>query len=115
MVATQRLNEHPQAEQPPDESPKSDPWTTIELVRVEPRKFRLRRQLCYEHSDYQGQRFVFPANTATFTTDLASVPRLLAWFVPLVGTNLPAVLLHDALVVDRNPEGELKEPTHIGP
>jgi hypothetical protein len=53
---------------------------------------------------------VIPADTVSFRTDLASIPWFFAWLVPGLGTHLPAVLLHDALVVQR---GEAK--SHIGP
>ena len=51
-----------------------------------------------------------PKDVATFRTDLASIPWFFAWLVPGLGTHLPAVLLHDGLVVGPN-EGK----THIGP
>jgi hypothetical protein len=47
---------------------------------------------------------------ASFRTDLASIPWFFAWLVPGLGTHLPAVLLHDGLVV-----GPTEGKTHIGP
>ena len=36
--------------------------------------------------------------TATFRTDLTSVPALFTWLVPKTGPHLPAALLHDGLI-----------------
>ena len=106
-------------------------WTTILLTRVAPNTFKLRQKFEYEHPDYKGQPFVVPLDLEKFETDLASVPRLLAWFVPLVGTHLPATLLHDAshgrpslrrrhacrryLSDSQEPDLGRKPPTHGGP
>jgi hypothetical protein len=51
-----------------------------------------------------------PAAVDAFRTDLASIPWFFAWLVPGLGSHLPAVLVHDALVLKR---GEPK--CHIGP
>src|SRR6266508_1197132 len=72
-------------------------------------QFRVLRQFGYRDPGY-GEAFVVPANVADFTTDLASIPRLFGWLVPGLGTHLPAVVLHDGLVV---PPGA--PPTHLGP
>lgn len=45
-----------------------------------------------------------------FETDLSSVPRVVSWVVPAVGSHLGPSLLHDALIVD---DGD--DPTHDGP
>lgn len=70
--------------------------------------YRVMRQLGYRDPRYQ-EPFIVPADVATFSTDLASIPWMFAWLVPGLGTHLPAVLLHDALVVGRG-----RAPTHIG-
>ena len=57
-----------------------------------------------------GDPFIVPSDVATFRTDLASIPWFFAWLVPGLGTHLPAVLLHDGLVV-----GPTEGKTHIGP
>jgi hypothetical protein len=72
-------------------------------------QFRLLRQFGYRDPEYD-EAFVVPSDVTTFTTDLASIPRFFAWLIPGIGTHLPAVLVHDALVV--NPG---QEPTHLGP
>lgn len=71
--------------------------------------FKLLRQFGYRDPRY-SKPFIVPANTETFETDLASIPWFFAWLVPGLGTHLPAVLLHDGLVVNK---GEPK--THLGP
>ena len=71
--------------------------------------FRVLRQFGYRDPRY-GEAFIVPADVDTFTTDLASIPVLFAWLVPGLGTHLPAVVLHDGLVV--SPGGK---PTHVGP
>ncbi|HET6836253.1 MAG TPA: DUF1353 domain-containing protein [Acidimicrobiales bacterium] len=71
--------------------------------------YRLVRQFGYRDPGYQ-KPFIVPDDVDTFTTDLASIPWMFAWLVPGLGTHLPAVLLHDGLVVGRG-----QPPTHIGP
>jgi hypothetical protein len=71
--------------------------------------FKLLRQFGYRDPRYR-EPFVVPADPETFETDLASIPLFFAWLVPGLGSHLPAVLLHDGLVVN---EGEPK--SHIGP
>ena len=68
------------------------------------------RQFGYRDPRHSGQQFIVPKDTSTFETDLASIPWFFAWLVPGLGSHLPAVLLHDGLVVA---PGE--PPTHIGP
>ncbi|MGH9119171.1 MAG: DUF1353 domain-containing protein [Acidimicrobiales bacterium] len=82
----------------------------IELqLRQNGAEFHVLRQFGYRDPGY-GDAFVVPAEVETFTTDLASIPRPFMWLVPGLGTHLPAVVLHDGLVVA--PGGE---PTHLGP
>lgn len=58
-------------------------------------------------------RFIVPRDMDKFSTDFATIPRLLTWLVPKDGTHTPAALLHDALVArsrppfdyDRDPPG----------
>jgi len=89
-----------------------DPTTgaeaNISLRREAPKKFRLLRDFGYRDPAF-SEPFIVPASLNEFETDLASVPWIFAWVVPGLGTHLPAVLLHDALVVDDEP------PTHDGP
>lgn len=89
-----------------------DPATGDTMVlQLEPdgARFRMLRQLGYRDPDH-AEAFIVPADVATFRTDLASIPWFFAWLVPGLGTHLPAVLVHDALVV-RPDEGKC----HIGP
>jgi hypothetical protein len=72
--------------------------------------YRVMRQFGYRDPGHEGETFIVPDDVDTFTTDLASIPWMFAWLVPGLGTHLPAVLLHDGLVVGRG-----KPPTHIGP
>jgi hypothetical protein len=71
--------------------------------------FKVLRQFGYRDPRYEGP-FVVPDDVEEFSTDLASIPALFVWLVPGLGSHLPAVVLHDALVV---PPG--CPPTHIGP
>lgn len=82
----------------------------IQIQLEQSRKgFRVLRQFGYRDPGY-SRAFIVPKDTTTFETDLASIPWFFAWLVPGLGTHIPAVLLHDGLVVV---EGE--PPTHIGP
>lgn len=72
----------------------------VQLER-EGEKFRMPIQLAYRDPAY-AEPFVVPLHPDTFTTDLASIPRMFAWLIPGIGTHLPAVLLHDGLVRGRN-------------
>ena len=81
----------------------------FELRRDGPRAFRLVHPFGYIDARYD-EPFICPADTTTFTTDLNSVPAVFSWVVPTHGTHLPAILLHDALVV---PAGT--PATHRGP
>ena len=89
-----------------------DPATGDKMVlQLEPdgARFRILRPFGYRDPRYE-EPFVVPADVATFRTDLASIPWFFAWLVPGLGTHLPAVLLHDGLVVNPD-EGK----THLGP
>lgn len=72
-------------------------------------EFRVLRQFGYRDPKHDDP-FVVPDDVETFRTDLASIPPLFSWLVPGVGTHLPAILLHDGLVL-----GPGEPPTHIGP
>ena len=81
------------------------------VLQLEPdgARFRILRPFGYRDPAYD-EPFVVPKDVATFRTDLASIPWFFAWLVPGLGTHLPAVLLHDGLVV-----GPTEGKTHIGP
>ncbi|OHV32058.1 MULTISPECIES: DUF1353 domain-containing protein [Pseudofrankia] len=91
-----------------------DAETGGELVLVLRRygnEFQIIRQFGYWDPKYD-EPFVVPADPETFLTDLASIPSVFAWLVPGLGSHLPAVLLHDGLVIA---DGEPSIPTHLGP
>lgn len=58
--------------------------------------FAMHRRVAYDDREF-GELLV-PRHTATFRTDLTSVPWLFTWLVPKTGAHLPATLLHDGLV-----------------
>ena len=58
------------------------------------------RRIAYRDEEY-GEILV-PADPGTFETDFASVPTLLTWLVPRTGAHLPAALIHDGLVGDKD-------------
>ncbi|MFJ3670491.1 DUF1353 domain-containing protein [Streptomyces sp. NPDC090106] len=70
----------------------------IELKRVfEARResFMMQRRIAYR--DRHLGELLVPRETASFRTDLTSVPAFLTWLVPKTGEHLPATLLHDGL------------------
>ena len=84
-----------------------EPQVHIEL-RQDGAGFRMLRRIAYRDPTYGV--LAGPVDVEHFRTDLASVPWVFAWLVPGLGTHLPAVLLHDMLVLK---PGE--EPAHEGP
>jgi uncharacterized protein DUF1353 len=72
-------------------------------------EFKILRRFGYRDPHYQ-EPFIIPADPVTFRTDLASIPWFFAWLVPGLGTHLPAILVHDALVLSKG-----EAPAHIGP
>jgi len=68
----------------------------LELRSVDGRDFTVLRQIGYD-SERHVESFTVPADRRTFSTDLASVPAVLAWLVPRSGVFLPAAVLHDGL------------------
>ncbi len=72
--------------------------------------FLLLRQFGYRDPHYPDRPFIIPRDQATFRTDLASIPWFFGWLIPGLGTHLPAILVHDALVLE---PGE--PPAHDGP
>ncbi|WP_067851998.1 DUF1353 domain-containing protein [Nocardia shimofusensis] len=61
--------------------------------------FRLLRRIGYR--DPLLGAIVVPANLE-WTTDFASVPSFLTWLVPKTGSHLPAAILHDGLVLEKD-------------
>ncbi|MBA2694594.1 MAG: DUF1353 domain-containing protein [Ornithinimicrobium sp.] len=73
----------------------------LELLSVDGRDFSLLRRIGYRSKRYD-EPFVVPADLETFSTDLASVPRVFTWLVPRIGDFLPAAVVHDALVDEQD-------------
>ncbi len=72
----------------------------IDLRSSGPGRFKLLRQFAYIDPKYPNDPFVVPRDLKTWETDLASTPRYFTWLIPGLGEHLPAILLHDGLVVD---------------
>lgn len=90
---------HPEV--PPD--PSAD--ARIVLLRVTDagrEEFAMERRIAYR--DRHLGELLVPRVTATFHTDLTSVPALFTWLVPKTGQHLPATLLHDGLI---HPPGDV--------
>jgi hypothetical protein len=86
---------------PPD--PGADP--RIVLARITDaghEQFAMERRIGYR--DRHLGELLVPRVTATFRTDLTSVPALFTWLVPKTGLHLPATLLHDGLI---HPPGDV--------
>lgn len=81
----------------------------LELLSHDGSRFRLLRRLGYRDPRH-AQPFVVPASTASFLTDLTSVPWFFTWLVPKTGPHLPAAVLHDGLV-SQDP----REVSYLGP
>jgi hypothetical protein len=91
----------PRPELPPD--PGTD--ARIVLLRVTDtgrEQFAMERRIAYR--DRHLGELLVPRVTATFRTDLTSVPALFTWLVPKTGQHLPATLLHDGLI---HPPGDV--------
>ncbi|ROR72522.1 DUF1353 domain-containing protein [Bogoriella caseilytica] len=69
----------------------------VELQSVDGRDFTMLRPFAYRSADF-AEPWVIPDDLATFSTDLASVPKIFTWLVPRAGIFTPAALLHDAHV-----------------
>lgn len=90
-----------QPEVPPD--PDADPQVVLERHSEDGvESFAMRRRIAYR--DREVGQILVPAGP-DFRTDLTSVPWLFTWLVPKTGAHLPAALLHDGLVADRDGTG----------
>ena len=88
-------------EEPPD--PAADPQIVLERHSEDGiESFAMRRRIAYR--DREVGQILVPAGPG-FRTDLTSVPWLFTWLVPKTGAHLPAALLHDGLVADRDGSG----------
>lgn len=70
----------------------------IVLQVLGPRSFRLISSFRYQ--DRELGTVEVAADDTSFTTDLASVPWVSAWYISPLGRHLPAAVLHDALICD---------------
>lgn len=87
--------------------PASPPTIVLQRTLDMPaHEFRMPRRIAYLDREF-GELLV-PADPATFSTDLTSVPPIFGWLVPRTGKHLPAALIHDGLV---GPNGE--PPTYL--
>jgi Protein of unknown function (DUF1353) len=76
----------------------SDEPARVVLEQVGPTEFLIKEPFQYRDT-VSGRTFVVHASTdANDTTDLASVPGLLLWFVPRYGRHTLPALLHDQIV-----------------
>ena len=92
------------------------------VLAGEPRITITRKQPeCWEFETYLGYRsvcgdeFVIPHDKKAFVSDLMSMPWPFAWLVPGTGKHIPAVLLHDGLVVKLNDDDTHGSHEHLGP
>ena len=98
----------------PGERPRRDEPPRIVLEQREragEEVFALLRRVGY--ADRHLGQLLVPADPATFTTDLTSVPSVLTWLVPRSGRHLPAALVHDALVADPAEPGETGVASYV--
>jgi hypothetical protein len=68
-------------------------------------QFKLERRIAYHARafDDAGELWiVVPADAGKFRSDLTSVPAAFTWLIPRTGIHLPAALVHDGLVYDKN-------------
>jgi len=73
--------------------------SAIDLEFLEPRKWRVVRDIVYHHP-------VTVTVPAGMITDLASTPRLLWPILPPTGSYAPAAILHDYLYLEGRLDGE---------
>jgi Protein of unknown function (DUF1353) len=83
----------------PDAGPDVMLWRALDDRRRE--QFVLLAPITY-HDVAGGRRITVPARFGQFRTDLTSVPSWFTWLVPKSGAHLPAALVHDGLVLDKD-------------
>lgn len=81
-----------------DEPARPGDEPTIRLEWVGDGRFQMNRRLGYRDRVYGP--LVVPVDL-DWETDLASVPSVLTWLVPKSGHHLPAAIVHDAMIGDR--------------
>lgn len=97
------------ADSPPITDAEKLPDLTIALDRrfndvTRREDFRLLHRIGYNDDapDIGVGEILVPADLENWTTDLASVPAFLTWLVPKTGAHLPAAILHDGLVLNKD-------------
>jgi hypothetical protein len=84
-------------------NPGADPQIVLKRVAEHGHEqFAMQRRIAYR--DRHLGELLVPRVTATFRSDLTSVPALFTWLVPKTGLHLPATLLHDGLI---HPPGDV--------
>ncbi|MRH90522.1 DUF1353 domain-containing protein [Nocardia sp. SYP-A9097] len=99
----------PEPPRPPEPPAEPTPDLTISMERLYDKagareEFRLLHRIGYL-DDAPGigvGEILVPADLEHWTTDLTSVPSFLTWLVPKTGAHLPAAILHDGLVLNKD-------------
>jgi len=92
----------------------------IPKTKAEKTDFLIDEPFGYEHAEPRpGEEsgvveVAVPVNVEYSGSDLASIPNWFGWIAAKTGPNLPAALVHDVLVVKRNPDGTLKQDPVTG-
>ena len=89
---------------------KTDEAAQFQLEHTGGKEFKLLRRFGYVDLMPPHDHFQVPRDLVGFRTDLASTPQYFTWLIPGIGVHLPAILLHDGLVYDKN-----QKPSYIGP
>jgi Protein of unknown function (DUF1353) len=77
------------------------PDSDVVVQELDGTMWRLRESVCYEGRD---DTFLVPAG---FETDFASVPRVVVWLIPAYGVYTRAAILHDYLLTNVLPTGNI--------
>ena len=88
----------------------NDPQPTIRLEQIGRRTFRLASTVCYDGPTgldglaEEAERRIRCADATTVkSTDLASIPGPLRWWICPYGTHTPAALIHDRFIGEPTP------------
>src|SRR5881396_2413990 len=82
----------------------------LQLEQVSPSSFCVLQPFRYQLPEPGGAEYIVPAGQST---DLASVPFFLAWFVRSYGRHTLAAVLHDYLWRKRRHDVPLERANHI--
>lgn len=75
---------------------------TVSVTQTDERNWKLDRELVY--TDRYGCVNIIQVG---YTTDFASVPRIIWWLVPTSGNYTAATILHDFLITDMLPDRQV--------